>query len=616
MRPDLASINTAKGNTRTTINRLILAILSALPKAAYVGFTATPFANVLIDPTDDDIYPKNFIVDLERPDGYFGAERIFGRDRLSPDEPDWRSAGLDMIRIVPDEEVPQLRPTSQNRGGFSPATTPTLRRACLYFWLVTAARYARGQTNSHSTMLIHTTMYASIHEAFRAPIEGLRAAVENNLAAKQAALLEELSSIWSDEQTRVPPQADDESGVSFDDLLPYLPKVLSACEFKVENSFSVERLDYRNPGRIYIVVGGNVLSRGLTLEGLIVSYFVRAASAYDTLLQMGRWFGYRPGYSDLARVWMTLELKGYFFELATVEREIRNDIEIYEAEDLTPMEFGVRIRTNPDLNITSSQKMRNAVDAEMSYRAQRPSTIYFRHQDEGWLDGNIRAAKRLISSVQADGLQREAAGSSYVFRGVQCERILDFIQGYQFHDRNKNLRRNLLTGYINARLGSDKPSLGRWNVAVISVGSGELGDIDLGIDKRVNLLNRSKMNFSPDSETAYLKAIMSNSDLVIDLHNGIDTRLGPAQLIRARTAVLPDTGLLLLYPISKDSVPAAKDPMEDSDRVPLKAVAHMMGVAFVFPASGPVSNQKYKTARIPEGLDIEEIDERETENAL
>ena len=116
-----------------------------------------------------------------------------------------------------------------------------------------------------------------------------------------------------------------------------------------------------------VAVGGNTLSRGLTLEGLSVSFFVRTASAYDTLLQMGRWFGYRNGYADLTRIWMTDEMREWFHHLATVEQEIRYDIERYETDHLTPEQLGPRIRTHPKLAITAAAKMQHARAADASY---------------------------------------------------------------------------------------------------------------------------------------------------------------------------------------------------------------------------------------------------------
>jgi hypothetical protein len=415
---DLASINTSKGEVRTTINRLILEILSVLPKAAYVGFTATPFANVLIDPTDRDLYPKDFIIDLPRPMSYFGPERLFGRDRITPDEPDNAIDGLDMIRTVHDREVLSLKPAGPSgRHFFVPMLVPTLRRACSYFWMASAARRVRGQTQEHSTMLIHTSMYASVHEAFRQPIDSVKACILSALATTDKYYLGKLRGLWEEEQRRVGPQEENEIKVSFDALLEQLPRVVQDTEFKVENSVSASRLEYRSPGRTYIVVGGNVLSRGLTLHGLVVSYFVRSASAYDTLLQMGRWFGYRRGYSDFPRIWMTDELKSNFYDLATVEKEIRNDIEVYEKEKVTPLQFAVRIREHPDLTITSPMKMRNAIDAKVSYSGQRPQTFLFRHRDLPWLQNNIGAKMSRFISLCSSNASRMSSATG--LRGAQ-----------------------------------------------------------------------------------------------------------------------------------------------------------------------------------------------------
>lgn len=606
---DLASINTSNGNVRTTINRLILDLLSVLPKAAYVGFTATPFANVLIDPTDRDLYPKDFIVDLPRPKAYFGPEKVFGRDRLSPDESDDVTDGLDVIRTIYDKEVGRLKPPgAQQRYSFVPTMVPTLRRACLYFWMATAARRVRGQVDEHSTMLIHTSMYAGVHQGFQQPIESLKACTLEAISTRDEVSVRKLRHLWQEEQCRVGLQDSSETTVPFESLLPHLAAVVQSTEFKVENSFSLNRLDYSTPGRIYIVVGGNVLSRGLTLRGLVVSYFVRTASAYDTLLQMGRWFGYRQGYSDLPRIWMTDELKGYFYDLATVEKEIRNDIEVYEREKLTPVQFAVRIRTHPDLSITSPMKMRNAIDAEMSYSGRRPQTFLFRHRDHSWLQNNIQACKGLFAAIRQEGIEKDNPKdiASFVYRNVDYRHILRFIENYSFHEKNLTLRPTLLRKYIEAQVKLSKPELLSWNVGVVSVRSGKVGTIDLGTGDEVNLLNRARIKMGKsDPSTADLKAIMSNADIVLDLRDGnVDTASESDKLIEYRTESLPGVGLLLVYPISKDS--KAGDPPRD--RANLDAVDDIVGVAFVFPTSASDTPQKYKSARIPETQVIEEIE--------
>lgn len=205
---------------------------------------------------------------------------------------------------------------------------------------------------------------------------------------------------WLDECDRVPAVDFGLADIPWADMLAELPHVTDRAEVITDNSRSVERLSFddENP-RVIIAVGGNTLSRGLTLEGLSVSFFVRTASAYDTLLQMGRWFGYRNGYADLTRIWMTDEMRAWFHHLATVEQEIRYDIQRYESEHATPEQFGVRIRTHPKLAITAAAKMQNARRAQASYSGRRLQTILFNHRDKDWLTENIATGRSLIAAT-------------------------------------------------------------------------------------------------------------------------------------------------------------------------------------------------------------------------
>jgi hypothetical protein len=204
-----------------------------------------------------------------------------------------------------------LRPATATGDAFEPSVTPALEAALKYFWMATAARHARGQNAEHSTMLVHTSQSIQVHQSFFAPIGNMRDSVLSQLRKNSASMMKGLRSQWDEEAAKVPSSSVGCDQVSFDQLAPHLVRVVENTAVKIENSQSSDRIDYHTPGQIYIVIGGNVLSRGLTLEGLTVSFFLRTASAYDTLLQMGRWFGFRPGYEDLPRVWMTDELKGF-----------------------------------------------------------------------------------------------------------------------------------------------------------------------------------------------------------------------------------------------------------------------------------------------------------------
>jgi len=623
---DQASVN-ASGTTedRTRINRLILDILETLPKAAYVGYTATPFANMFIDPSSAlDLYPRDFIVDLPQPRDYFGAERIFGRAPLTPDEDDSRLGGLDVIRRVTADEISMIKPRGlSDYQQFQPELPPSLRQALRYFLLATAARAARGQQSEHSTMLIHTTLYAAVHDRFRPLIERYLRHLTSELDIHASSLLAELRDQWREEQEHVPPTEVGLAPVPFEAVLEHLSYVLQRTEIVVENNQSSIRLDYSGEGRAVIVIGGNTLSRGLTLEGLVVSYFVRAASAYDTLLQMGRWFGYRPAYADLPRIWLTEELEEYFFDLAAVEREIRNDIERYEIEQLTPLDFGPRIRTHPSLSITSELKMQAAIDCDVSYDDRRVQTILFAHRDVGWLRRNLAAGRDLLDRLDARSASvRRLDDGRIIFSDVPSSEVLQFLRQYGFHPKSHQLREDLLRGYVEAQ--NRNGELLAWNVAVISRRPRE-GDtlLELASNAQVPLLNRSRLGEIGAEDYANLGVIMSNADMAADLDIAREAaaKLLPAQLQRLRPR--PNgPGLLLLYPIDRDSSPAHEPGIStplSRVRHPLRAAEHILGVGLVFPKAERETPQRYMTVDLSrverEELQVEPEEEDEEEAA-
>ncbi len=601
---------------RTAINRLLVELLLTLPKAAYVGYTATPFANLFIDPApEEDLYPRHFIVDLPRGAGYFGPERIFGREPLDWEDPDEVSDGLDMIRLVPDDEVQYLKPAARDqRLAFVPQVTASLADALTYFWMATAARHARGQAGEHSTMLIHTTEYSATHDAFRVPVERFRDQLGVALRSGDAATLGRLRGMWEQEQAAVPPESVGERGVVFDALAQHLFDVVAGTQVRVENSRSNERIEYDpTTPRTYVVVGGNVLSRGLTLEGLAVSYFVRGASAYDTLLQMGRWFGYRSGYADLPRIWLTNELRDFFYDLATVEREIRFDIDRYKQTHITPLTFAVRIRSHPLLAITSELKMQYAVPARMSFGGHAIQTIVFKHLDRDWLQGNLQATRTLVGRLLAVGLRPEKLQDRphHVFHNVPVEAILSFLGEYHIHEKHVEMRSDLVQGYIRDQNARNK--LTQWNVVVVTRAPHNiLGTVGLGLGGDVALVNRARfMRGAP--ELADIKALMSEIDSAIDLDVATAALRGTSKkdLLGMRDRVNP---LLLLYAISKDSQPMGPA-LRSRHRRPLQAHEHVVGIGLVFPAADDDTPQSYMSADLSrvsqEQLDVDDLPEDE-----
>lgn len=587
-----------------TINPLIRSIVDQLPKSAYVGYTASPFANLLIDPSAGDLYPKDFIVNLPKPEEHFGTEVLFGRYALDGEDPEEVDDGHDMIRQVPDEDVLLVQPASKaDADFFKPVITESLRDAVRYFWLVTAARRVRGTGNSHSTMLIHTSVNTLVHNSFRAPLEQLREKTRSFL--NNPVILEELRALWDAETARVPAEDFGETKVEFDELVPELDRVLLDCRIIMDNSKSEDRLDYENGPVVAIAVGGNTLSRGLTLEGLVVSYFVRAVSAYDTLLQMGRWFGYRNGYADLPRIWMTTELNEWFRHLATVETEMRRDIDIYMTEDKNPLTFAVRIRTHPALRVTQAAKMRDAVKAASAYGGQRIQTRYF-HTSRDWLLGNQNAAKELITNALKDAIRREDRPEKgrYMLRDVPYDHVIDFLKKYRFHEKSQECDAKLIADYIEKRVRTAK-SLGQWNIAIVGNPTVE-GDPDVfefapGVS--VRRVVRARLD-NARSDFADIKTLMSRRDAAIDLA-GDAGKLSEEQIRFRRRRELPRTGLLVLYPIDKRSEPQRRQ----VSRKPLDAEEDVIGIGMVFPQ--PYGEDSSVTDWISADLSGVEIEEED-----
>lgn len=611
---DQASVNTAKPDQQPrAINRLIRKLVNDASKCAYVGYTATPFANVLIDPSDsEDLYPSDFIVDLPKPASYLGPETIFGRDPLEHDdtEPD---DGHDMIRTIGTDEISRLRPAgTSTRHTFRPEITPSLDVALRYFLLSTAARRRRGAGNPHATALVHTSQHVDIHRATADVIAAHLTGLAHRLADTDTDLLSELQDCWDTECELVTAADFDNTPVSFDDLRPHLATVAAAVQVITDNSRSEERLHFDDADpRIIVAVGGNTLSRGLTLEGLAVSFFVRTASAYDTLLQMGRWFGYRNGYADLTRIWLTDEMRQWFRHLALVEAEIRNEIAAYETDHKTPLEVAVRIRTHPKLTIASAAKMRSARRAEISYSGRRLQTILFNHRDPGWLAANLHAGRTLLETAATRNTRRHPRPGVCVFDHVDIGTVLTFIAGYSFHENSRDLNRDLITRYLDQH--QQAGDLTEFAVAVLGrhPATDALGSCDLVPGETTGLINRAPLkNPGGDRTHADIKALMSRDDRAVDL--GDQPYAIPADLTKGdieRLRNTPDqggrgtgSGLLLLYPISPSSRPATT--RSARTRQNLDAADVVLGIGIVFPVS-PGKALNYYTADLTKLTDVQ-----------
>lgn len=612
---DQASVNSASKETdMTRINEQIREILKALPAVSYVGYTATPFANVLINPYADstevldDLYPKDFITALPMPDGYFGTERLFGRPTEDADNPSPEEEGLDMIRTIPESDESLIQPPSaKERESFVPTMAGSLQKAVLYFLATCAARRYRGQGDQHMTMLVHTSAYIAMHQRVAGLIDTWIGQIDPSLRSGRGEYFDRLSEIWAEEAGKLPESITEESPVSLEELAPFLGEVLDGLSVPIENGASDDRIDYSGDAKTYIVVGGTVLARGLTLEGLCVSYFLRSSSQYDTLLQMGRWFGYRFGYEDLPRIWMPDSLQVSFRALAGIEAEIRQDIDEYCAEtNVTPMEFAVRIRTIPGMAITARNKMRYAESCDISYWGRHIQTIRFPRTDGGRLDKNWEAGSTLVATAEGLGLARQI-GSRLLMEDVPKRAINLFLRDYQISDSHKDLSSEMLLGFTD----QEDDRLALWNVVLMQPSRGASCNKAIGSRQDLLMYSRTRLRGVPE-EIGDIKALMSKRDILADCpvtdEGDRDLPDDWRELKRHREALIGSKPLLLLYPIDKDSEPSSK---ALKNREKLAADRHVLGFGMVFPGSTDYAG-KYVSVNL-QPISAEELDNIEQE---
>lgn len=603
---DQASPNSARDPEldRTRINQRIAELLD-LPRVAYVGYTATPFANVLVNPADTgDIYPRSFIYSLPKPKTYFGSRELFGQE-VSEEEATPEDAAHDMIRIVPDDEAD--RHASKRLLADGPEITECLGYAIAWFILATAARRVRSGVAKHSSMLVHTTMRVDPQLDY---IDPIRAFVKHLGVDVATGNTDALRALWETETLREPAARHGLEAVSFDELEPALASTVDELKVLADNGRSTDRLIYDNEPATVIAVGGNTLSRGLTLEGLVSSYFLRSSGTYDTLLQMGRWFGYRSGYGDLPRIWTTQDLADDFEFLADVEDSLRAEIARYRTMDgATPANLPVRIRLHPKMQATARVKMHFAVQGDASFSAQRPQTTYFAHRDTAVVEQNLSAARGLLAVARDAGATESVQESRVVLRDVPVDLVRAFIMNYRFHE-DSEVTSELLAKYLDGQVKTG--SLRTWNIAVI--GRKPPGrELPLGLTGDSPLISRSKLRRSSSESRAVIGTLMSKPDRVADLV--------PAATVKPRTTdaelqQLRDDdghGLVVLYPIDKDSEP--KKGAEN--RVALNAAGDLLGVALCFPTAEP-GTEPHNTIQVDldelvavDSADVEEYEDTE-----
>lgn len=576
---------------RSTINKHIVNILNTFERYCYVGFTATPFANVLNElPGKDSLYPKDFIYPLDINTKYYGAKKLFGSALSNPDN---EELSIDAINIIKEEE---LNPKANS----FEALPKSMQEAIQYFIVATACKYYRN-LKEHSSMLVHLDMKIAVHSQLKEIIEDYR----NKILADYKSLKSDFKNVWDKEKFRVhfdtlkklfsysDLEKETYSTPEFEELQIYINEVLNKLKVIVDNSVTPmeERLHYDNDkSNVYIVIGGNTLSRGLTLEGLLVSVFYRTSSLYDTLLQMGRWFGYRIGYEDLARLYTTQKIAFRFSELADVEEELREEFSNYNF-GTTPEEVSVRIRKLPNLQITRKMAMQSAISTGINYSGHRPQTLFFPCNNSNWLLHNQRVTANFISTLGANTVKNRMP----LFENISIEKIQAYIQDLNILDENKTCKKDMLLKFLEK--AKERKFLLKWNIVVISNKNGDCFRIAPSLT--VNLIERSRYDRKdPNEESLYLKVLQQPTNMLLDTdlcESTPDTEPVQSMFIKRHSYFeqkgIAEPGLLIIYPINKNSKPKTSSP----NRIPLNAPEHIIAHTFVFPSSKDILLDDYMT---------------------
>lgn len=534
---DNASINVSKEKV-SAINGCIRALLSLFEQSSYVGYTATPFANIFIpilgqesvkglDLTikdyefvvGQDLFPKDFIINIPAPSNYIGPAKIFGLPALTSS--DTNEESLPVIRLVEDYEA--FVPDEHKKNDPLPEELPnSLKFAIKCFILSAAARRVRKQIYVHNSMLIHISRFIVWQDRVASLVDAELKFYQKQIELKSGNLLKELQAIWKKEfeptTTNVIRNShiysDPEiTPIAWNEVKAEIYSAISKMEVRAVHGekniaglthHNISPLDYffsEQQGKFLsvIAVGGNKLSRGLTLEGLTVSYYLRASKMYDTLMQMGRWFGYRPGYVDLCRIFTSNELTKWYKHITIASEEMRRDFDYMFLLKKTPKEFGLKVRTHPGvLKITATNKFRYKKIMYLSYSGQLEQTYQFK-LDNGRFRKNFDATNELIGSL---GKPIEKPFNDYnkkqifVWRGENNFNVIAaFLQKYKIGE--EVLDTNKIVDYITAQ--TKEGYLVNWTVALINNSTAKPEDefSFSGLTEKVGLTDRT--NISNDS---------------------------------------------------------------------------------------------------------------------
>lgn len=498
---DAASVNATKNiNEIKTINKLIRTLLNLFNQNTFIGYTATPYANLFI-PQDfneelttsvknkeykigEDLFPRDFIVNIKAPTNYIGAAKTFGFANPSgtSNEP------LDVFRAIADYDPPFFKTINKNNKDDLPEYIPeSLKVAIKSFILTCAIRRLRGQELKHNSMLIHVALLVKWIDRVALFVHETMRIYKNNILSNDEEFLLELKNLFEEDFKPTTENILDNLDYKdirieqndWADVKKELKKAVTKIEVRSVHGrksvgdlefHDIEEIDYdRYPeGFSVIAVGGTRLSRGITLEGLSISYYLRTTKMYDSLMQMGRWFGYRPGYVDLCRLYTTETIFEWFNHITFATEEMRNDFDEMTAALQKPKDFKLKVRNHHGLlAITSATKLNFAENLEISFSGTNPQTSQLL-KTKSAIDDNFKAFKQLITRIgfpESSNIEISRGKVRYLkYTNANIDSICEFLDSFKINQ--PSIKNAALSDYIKKQ--DKNKSIAEWTICIVS----------------------------------------------------------------------------------------------------------------------------------------------------
>ena len=643
---DQASVNTGdveEDAERKAINRLILNLVHCRDKKAftdednvydshyhamnYISYTATPYANVLNETGDNTLYPKHFIRTLSPAKSYFGPDQIFGKPDVETDH------RMDIVRDVLPSDVKEIKEIQRSYCGDGRIPVP-LERAVEWFICIAAVMRFHNYIKPVS-MLIHTSQKQSDHYALADALTDWFKENAYDLPELCREEYEEEKDHFTKADLRFlyPDYEHPDSEIwdypDFDDLIPYINDLTSSIspimmdaegdlQYGKGIHLSIDNCNAKSYGEVdehvrlaypseekchelgystaFIVIGGNTLSRGLTLQGLVSTFFLRSVAQADTLMQMGRWFGFRRHYELFPRLWMTKDTVNKFERLADIDDDLREQIYQMQIQGCTPQDFSLTLKTSPKvswLKLTSKNKMQMAEPADVDFSGSDIQlTVY--PLDAQRLRRNIDVTEKFIRSLGVFTIS-ETGTEAFIWDDVEFSQIMKgiFDAGFYIPETSRAFQNmNLVAEWVDRITRNNM--LTKWKVMVCGNRVREQSEKKIwqpAPSVRIGKINRSCKTRTDDRVN--IGVLSGKKDYVADIRENMVTESIWRKIIsgvnmsndyRAYRAAagVDKIPLFLIYRIDKDSVPQVRQSGK-IHRMPLDSPEDMIGFTMVIP---------------------------------